>query len=325
MATERVSPQWETFVAASHLHLVSGKHRSAVARGLTHHSSQREKVFEHLFLSQLGLELIALGVSHEVLHGEVDDHGYDLAIEAGGILRHIQLKVTILGGARTDVGIHTRLADKPSGCVIWLVFDPVARDFQAIRWLGGKPGTGLPDLGSKVGRHTRANSAGIKASRPAIRVVPESRFDQLEDFAHLADRLFGMVPADPLAFLYSRIGDDAEPASGLSAEILTYGFSAISEEITFDEGGVELAGLINGYRTLELLSDEQPDTFLDRQRAAQAESGRWQGDAVTLWTTLFLEMRAARFGGGEGLAAPHLDQLCRQLRDALMVLENGNA
>jgi hypothetical protein len=325
MATERVSPQRETFVAVSHLHLVSGNRQSTVARGLTHHSSQREKVFEHLFLSQLGLELIARGVSHEVLHGEVDDHGYDLAVEAGGILRHIQLKVTILGGARTDVGIHTRLADKPSGCVIWLIFDPVTRDFQAIRWFGGKPGDRLPDLGSKVGRHTRGNSAGVKASRPAIRIVPASRFEQLDDFAHMADRLFGMVPSDPLAFLYSRMGDEPGSTSSLLADILRRGFSAIPECITFDGDGVELAGLINGYRMLELLSDEQPDTFLDRQRAAHAASGHWEGGAVTLWTTLFLEMRADRFAGGEKNDAPHCDQLCRQLREALMALENGDA
>lgn len=327
MATERVSPQRETFVAVSHLQLVSGEHQSAVARGLTHHSSQREKVFEHLFLSRLGLELIARGVNHEVLHGEVDDHGYDLAIEAGGIMRHVQLKVTIIGGARADVGIHMRLTEKPSGCVIWLAFDPVSRDFQAIRWFGGRPGERLPDLGSRVGRHTRGNSAGVKARRPAIRIVPASRFDQLEDFAHLADCLFGMVPADPLAFLYSRIGGAAASASSsLLSEIMAGGFSAIPESITFDNGGVELAGLINGYRMLGLVGDEQPGTFVDRQRAAHAAGGQWQGDAVTLWTTLFLETRADHLGANDFAAELlRLDQLCRQLRKALTALENGHA
>jgi hypothetical protein len=32
-------------------------------------------------------------------------------------------------------------------------------------WFGGQPGMGLPELGSRIARHSRANSTGSKAER----------------------------------------------------------------------------------------------------------------------------------------------------------------
>ena len=72
-------------------------------RALTHTSSMREKVFEHKLLAELGLELMERGIEFEVLHGETDRDGHDIVLEAGGILRHVQLKVTITGGAGDGV------------------------------------------------------------------------------------------------------------------------------------------------------------------------------------------------------------------------------
>lgn len=298
---------------------------SAQIQALTHASSMREKVFEHLLLSELGLELIARGVEFEVLHGETDRDGHDLIIEAGSILRHMQLKVTILGGARSEITVNTRLAGKPAGCVVWLSFDPATRSFESIRWFGNAPGMPVPDLGEKVARHTRANAQGVKNYREGHRVLPASRFERLDDISHLADKLFGRLPADPLAFLRSRLQAEAPEGPAWLKEAAQGNFTAIPTHIGWPEG-VTLAHLLDGYRLLELVGGGDPGAFLDRQREAQRMSGQWPGDAALLWATLFVEARADRFGANDhGDALPHLDLLCRQLRDALVELETAHA
>ena len=102
-------------------------------------------------------------------------------------------------------------------------------------------------------------------------------------------------------------------------------FAAIPADLAWDDA-VPLAHLLDGYRLLELLADEAPDVFLERQREAQRTTGEWPGDAALLWTTLFLEARADHFGAHEfSTAVPHLDLLCRQLRQALIELEAAHA
>lgn len=295
------------------------------ARQLTHQSAMREKVFEHMLLAQLGAELLARGVEFDELYSSVDKDGYDVLLEAGGIQRHTQLKVKILGGARSEVTVHTRLATRPSGCVVWLTYDPATRNFCDIRWFGAAPGAPMPDPGDRIARHSRANSQGKKAERPNHRVVPVRRFERLDDIAHLADRLFGRIPADPLALLRSRLQSRSMVGPAWVAQVAGGDFAAIPADIRWDEA-TPLADLVNGYRLLEVIGEDDPDTFLDRQRHAQVEAGSWSGDAVLLWITLFLEIRADRFGANDfGGPPPRLDLLCRQLRAALVELEAAHA
>lgn len=292
---------------------------------LTHHSSMRENYLMHLLLAQLGLELDARGVEYDELRSAVDREGFDVLLEAGGIARHIQVKVKVLGGARSEVTINTRLATKPSGCVVWLTFDSVARDFSEIHWFGGRPGEPLPDTGMIVARHTRANSQGVKAERPGHRVVKARQFERLDSMAHLVDRLFGCLPAVPLAFLRSRLLAAGTGPAWLGDVANGY-FDTIPADVSWENGGAELAALVDGYRLLELTSDEEPDAFLEQQRGGWNGTGRWAGDAITLWITLSLELRADRFGAND-FADPHerRDALVQQLRKALINLESANA
>ena len=48
-------------------------------------------------------------------------------------------------------------------------------------WFGGESGTVLPGLGSKVARHSNANSAGIKTERLSHREVAKTKFEALSD------------------------------------------------------------------------------------------------------------------------------------------------
>ena len=90
----------------------------------TENSAYREKLIEHLFVGELlKLSWLHHACSLEVAKPEVDNSGYDLIAEANGLVRHIQLKTSIIGGKTASQKVHTKLAEKPSGCVVWIYFN----------------------------------------------------------------------------------------------------------------------------------------------------------------------------------------------------------
>jgi hypothetical protein len=155
-------------------------------------SGIREKLIEHLFVGDLLRCLWRQGIRDiEVLRAEVDRAGYDLVLEAGGILRHIQVKTSYRGAKTARVGINTGLATKPGGCVIWIWFDPDTMDLGPFLWFGGEPGKPLPPLGDRVGKHSKGDSTGNKAARPKIRLIVKGQFSTLSSMAEVAQALFG--------------------------------------------------------------------------------------------------------------------------------------
>jgi hypothetical protein len=117
--------------------------------------------------------------------------GYDIVLEANGILRHVQLKSSFIGSKVREVSVNTKLLTKPGGCVIWLEFDPDSLALKKYLWFGGVPGSTLPNLGSKVSRHSKANSKGQKLERPMHRVVGKGRFESFHEISALMNRMFG--------------------------------------------------------------------------------------------------------------------------------------
>ncbi len=193
----------------------------AVTDADTLYSSYRERLIEHLLVGEVLKELWLSGVSQvEVLRAEVDGAGYDVALECGSIVRHIQLKAARKGGKRASVGIHVKLAEKPSGCVVWVHFNPKTLELGPFLWFGGPPGKPLLWSGGKplsldefkVGKHTKGDSAGHKAERPNIRLVSRGRFEPLNTIGELVVRLFGKSPR-------SRIRD-ADPEEQLVGAII---------------------------------------------------------------------------------------------------------
>lgn len=73
----------------------------------------------------------------EVSRPEVDNTGYDLILEAKGVIRHVQLKSSV--GKPTTVPVNRLLEGKLSGCVIYLLIDDHL-EIQEFRWFGNKPG-----------------------------------------------------------------------------------------------------------------------------------------------------------------------------------------
>ena len=84
------------------------------------HSTLRERIVEHVFIGDALRALWRRGVADvEVLRSEFDAHGYDLVMARGPIVRHIQFK-TGVRDKPAPVSVGRALADKPSGCVIWI-------------------------------------------------------------------------------------------------------------------------------------------------------------------------------------------------------------
>ena len=160
----------------------------------TENSSTREKILEHLFVGELLRSLWLKGISDvEVLRPEVDAGGYDLVVECAGILRHIQLKASYQKASTMSVGVNVRLSAKPSGCVVWMKFDPETLALGPFLWLGGAPGAVLPNLGNRLGRHTRGNRVGLKGERQSIRVVRATSFRKLQSIDQVVTELFGVT------------------------------------------------------------------------------------------------------------------------------------
>ena len=159
-------------------------------------SNFREKMLEHVFVSELLQEAwFRYGMTIEVLHSEVDSAGYDLVLEFGGVIRHVQLKSSRADAKTARQTINMALAQKPSGCVVWVLYRTRAdgcRVELSYRFFGNGSGEPLPSLQDrKIARHTKANAQGIKAERPALRVLTRADFSAELSLAELMVSLFG--------------------------------------------------------------------------------------------------------------------------------------
>jgi len=159
----------------------------------TEHSTYREKLIEHLFIG----ELLKLSWNDgkcdlEVGKPEVDNSGYDVILESNGIIRHVQLKASYIGGSTPRQKIHTKLAGKPSGCVVWIYFDENTLELGPFLFFGGLPGNPLPSLESaKVAKHSKGDKDGYKAERPNIRILNKGDFAPYQNFQEIKLALFG--------------------------------------------------------------------------------------------------------------------------------------
>jgi hypothetical protein len=156
------------------------------------HSVLRERIVEHVFVGDVLRQLWLRGVTDvEVLRSEFDAGGYDLVMGHEKVVRHVQFKTVSVDGKAARVSINMRLAEKPSGCVIWIVVNPDL-SFDSYLWFGGLPGQPLPDIsGFKVTKHTKGNAEGIKLERPNHRIIPRGSFERITKLDVLLERMFG--------------------------------------------------------------------------------------------------------------------------------------
>ena len=157
------------------------------------HSSFREKLIEHLLVGELLKRSWQRGdCAIETSRPEVDRAGYDLIAECNGHVRHIQLKASFRGAKTATQKVHLSLAEKPSGCVVWVYFDPDSLELGPFLYFGDAPGKRLPDIESfKIAKHTKGNGQGVKAERPNHRVINKGKFKRIDSIEGLWDQLFG--------------------------------------------------------------------------------------------------------------------------------------
>jgi len=275
-----------------------------VAAGL---SVARENIIEQRLVSELASLMLRRGVTVDVLKSQFDAQGHDVVFETHGVIRHVQLKASVAGGARRHVNINVKLRGRPSGCVVWMTYDPVTLAITEYRWFGNEPAQPLPDLGNKVTRHSKGNASGMKAARPALRDVPRARFEPVANLDELATRLFG--PARPqatgLVFAQLRERFGTEWRQRLAVTPVPGSF----------HDSIDFAHLVDGYRVLEQLCELDPAAWLDNA-AACARAGQFSDDLGLLWTQLFLEHRRWRQANPyspEGEELQCLDELARRV------------
>ena len=131
---------------------------------------------------------------HAIGLGNRDRGCFDLVLEANGVMRHVQLKSSHRTAKTSRVTINVALARKPSGCVVWIRFDPVSMELGPFLWFGGAPGAPLPPLGDRVGKHTKGDRNGVKAERPNIRILNRGEFEVLPSMDAVVLKLFGLEP-----------------------------------------------------------------------------------------------------------------------------------
>ncbi len=159
------------------------------------YSSIREEYLEYVFLGLLAAEAWKRERFVEILRCNTDAFGYDLVLDCDGRTRHVQLKASFLESSTTSQKISTLLMKKPSGCVIWQVFDTESLEIMSFRWFGANVGEVIPSLGNRTAKHTKANSKGVKSERRNHRVLNKGDFAEIESMDRLFELLFG--PDEP--------------------------------------------------------------------------------------------------------------------------------
>jgi hypothetical protein len=159
------------------------------------HSTLRERIVEHAFVGDALRLLWRNGVVDvEVLRSEFDAHGYDLVMAQGRVVRHIQFK-TGTSKKPGDVSVSMALADKPSGCVIWIRVTEHL-EMGPFFWFGGAPGEPLPPIGDyKTPLRATHNKKGDRPPRRNHRLVPSGKFEALEKMEDLLRKLLGEANA----------------------------------------------------------------------------------------------------------------------------------
>ncbi len=160
--------------------------------GDTHYSTYLEALVQHLFAGAVMSHFWLRGFQRvEMLTSRIGDAGYDLVLEANGVIRHIQLKSTTRA-APSRVLINKALAEKPSGCVLWMHVDPTTLVLGPFFWFGGEPGKPFPDIEDfEIGKRTRRDISGNRPQRNSRRVVKRREFTQLNSIDEVAAYLFG--------------------------------------------------------------------------------------------------------------------------------------
>jgi hypothetical protein len=99
------------------------------------HSTLRERIVEHVFVGDVLRTLWRLGGTDvEILRPSLTPMAYDVVMSRGSIVRHVQLETQAAG----KLSVGRALAEKPSGCVVWIGLDKDTLELGPFMWFGGE-------------------------------------------------------------------------------------------------------------------------------------------------------------------------------------------
>jgi hypothetical protein len=158
-----------------------------------HYSAYRQTMIEDAFVNAVQRHFWLKGHERvDVLRSRVNDCGYSIVLEAKGVTRHIKFVSTGRNAKRSTVDVNRALESKPSGCVVWVYFDPETLGLGPFYYLGKAPGEALmPLYRLKHAVRSTPNADGDKPPRPNLKDVGKTYFDRVDTLEELIVKLFG--------------------------------------------------------------------------------------------------------------------------------------
>ena len=152
-------------------------------------AQHRENLLEHAFVAEILQECVLVRQETiEVLRSEVDIAGYDLVLEVGDIVRHVQLKSLYCSAIDNGETVNANLEKHVGGCVVRSVWDidPLTSRLRlSYMWYGSGPREPTKPLPARPARRKGK-------VLPNTRKITKGEFGgQLLDTPGLVERLFG--------------------------------------------------------------------------------------------------------------------------------------
>ena len=157
---------------------------------ISENSSYLSKIMEYKLIGEIASSLWKQGKTCDVLRQDVDNSGYDLVIECGKVIRHIQVKTSTETAKAAYQKANLKLELKPSACIIWVRYDELTLAIKYFEFFSN----GFSRLqlkGRPIAKHTKGNSSGKKLLRPNIVTVKKSDFSRILTTEKLVQALFG--------------------------------------------------------------------------------------------------------------------------------------
>jgi hypothetical protein len=173
---------------------MSALDREARIQALAERSSYVENVLRHAFLAELSCLVWENDPfdSLKISNGEVDDSGYDVVLERGNVVRHIQLKQAHEEKVPKKFSVRVSFATLPGSCMVVISHALTDLRPKSYSFYGSNPTEPMPYI--EAHRTTkssgRRNADGDRVLRINYRDIPFGRFKRGLSAGELLDELF---------------------------------------------------------------------------------------------------------------------------------------
>lgn len=165
-----------------------------IIQALSERSSAVENILKHAFLAELSQiawekdPLCPLNISNS----EVDDSGYDVVLEYGGIVRHVQLKQAHNKKRPQKYSVRVPFATLPGACVVVIIHAISNLRVSSYSFYGKDPDQPMPYIEAhRTTKHPgRRDANGNRKLRLNYRDALYSKFEKNINLHELFNLLF---------------------------------------------------------------------------------------------------------------------------------------